>query len=374
MSGRGVGRRCFLKSALGASVFALGPWPLAPLDAPAEAGELKRRFAPVKISRERLIRTVVGLRPYRPEGFVVGAERSGEKLVIHNYGHGGAGVTLSWGSAAMAADLAREAGRGDFAVLGCGVMGLSTARLLQRRGGQVTIYAKGQPPETTSNISGALWYPTSSFNPQKIDQAFTEKFRLACRTSHRAFQDLVGDGYGVRWIETFLLRNEPPQNPELIGGAQLYPETLIHQDQLRHFGFPHVTQFNTMLIEPAVYLSALLRDFHLAGGKVVVKEFRGREEIAALREPVVFNCTGLGARTLFGDDKLIPVRGQLEVLLPQPEVDYCYLSGSLYMFPRRDGIILGGTFEHDRWSLDADANQTLLTLEGNARIMGGLRH
>ena len=131
MSGRGMGRRSFLKSALGASAFALGPWPLAP----AEAGELKRRFAPVKISRERLIRTVVGLRPYRPEGFVIGAERSGEKLFIHNYGHGGAGMTLSWGSAAMAADLAREAGRSDFAVLGCGVMGLSTARLLQRRGG-----------------------------------------------------------------------------------------------------------------------------------------------------------------------------------------------------------------------------------------------
>ena len=70
-----------------------------------------------------------------------------------------------------------------------------------------------------------------------------------------------------------------------------------------------------------------------------------------LREPVIFNCTGLGSRALFDDEELIPVRGQLEVLLPQPEIDYCYLSSG-YMFPRRDGIILGGTWDHDDWSLN----------------------
>ncbi len=83
-----------------------------------------------------------------------------------------------------------------------------------------------------------------------------------------------------------------------------------------------------MMIEPHTYLRALLRDFYIAGGKIVVKDFKKREEIVRLQEPIVFNCTGLGARDLFGDEKLGPVRGQLEVLLPQPEVDYCYLSGS----------------------------------------------
>jgi glycine/D-amino acid oxidase-like deaminating enzyme len=124
-----------------------------------------------------------------------------------------------------------------------------------------------------------------------------------------------------------------------------------------------------MMIEPHVYLRALLRDFYIAGGKIVVKEFKNRREITQLLEPVIFNCTGLGSRVLFDDQKLIPVRGQLEVLLPQPEVDYCYISGSGYMFPRRDGIILGGTFDHDDWSLQPNPDQTTGILEGHMGIM-----
>lgn len=365
-------RRNFLKSALGTGVFVLGQRHLSPWCSAAELLKPERQFFPVKVSRSRVIRTVVGLRPFRAEGFVVGVERFGKKIVIHNYGHGGAGMSLSWGTSTLAAEHARSTGRRRFAILGCGVMGLSTARLLQRRGGAVTIYAKNLPPETTSNVAGALWLPTSSYDPQSVTPEFLDQFRLAARISNREFQNLVGDNYGVRWLESYLLQGESAQERELPGGAQLYPETQVHRDPQRYFKFPHVTQFNTMLIEPATYLNALLRDFFLAGGKVVVKEFRSREEILALAETVILNCTGLGARTLFKDERLIPVRGQLEVLLPQPEIDYCYLFGSLYMFPRRDGIVLGGSFDYDDWSLEADANQTKRILDGHTDVMKGI--
>jgi len=350
--------------------------------------DAQRHFAPVKVSRDRVIREVVGLRPYRAEGFVVAAQRAGNKFLIHNYGHGGGGMTLSWGTASLAMDLAREAlisvplsrQRVDrssnrlFAVLGCGVSGLSTARLLQRNfNGGVTIYAKDLPPNTTSNISGAHWSPTTVFNPDSISTGFTEQFRRACRISNRAFQLLVGNDYGVRWLETFMFyRNEPDPSDELPGGNDLYPAIEIHRDAEHYFGFPFVKQFSTMLIEPSIYLSALLRDFYIAGGRVIVKDFQSREEIMRLPEPFVFNCTGLGARALFNDQKLGPVRGQLEVLIPQPEVDYCYLSRG-YMFPRRDGIILGGTFDHDDWSLEPRSDQAKGILDTHAEIMRGLK-
>jgi glycine/D-amino acid oxidase-like deaminating enzyme len=354
----------------------------------ALALEPERHFAPVKVSRDRVIREVVGLRPYRDEGFVVEAQRLGNKTLIHNYGHGGGGMTLSWGTATLAIDLAREAltstpssrrrvepsNARRFAVLGCGVSGLSTARLLQRHfNGGVTIYSKDLPPNTTSNISGAHWSPTTVFDPESVSAKFTEQFRQACRISNRAFQLLVSSEYGVRWLETFMFyRNAPAGDDELPGGNDLYPAIEIHRDPEHYFGFPYVKQFSTMMIEPSIYLAQLLRDFYISGGRVVVKEFRSHEEIMRLTEPVVFNCTGLGARALFSDQKLGPVRGQLEVLVPQPEVDYCYLSRG-YMFPRRDGIILGGTFDHDDWSLQPRADQAASILEVHADIMKGLK-
>src|SRR5205814_10085949 len=59
--------------------------------------ERRRVLAPVRVSAARVIREVVGLRPFRPSGFVVRAEGLGDKTLIHNYGHGGGGVSLSWG-------------------------------------------------------------------------------------------------------------------------------------------------------------------------------------------------------------------------------------------------------------------------------------
>lgn len=375
-------RRDFLRGALATSAVLMAARTRALAGFPVD-----RHFAPVKVARDRVIREVVGLRPYRAEGFVVDAERAGEKLLVHNYGHGGAGITLSWGTASLAVGILSEPGamrtpsrrarvpvKPRFAVLGAGVNGLSTARLLQRHfNGAVTIYARELPPETTSNIAGGFWLPTSVFDSAVVTARFTEQFRNACRISNRAFQLLAGTEYGVRWLETFeLYHDEDSLTRELPGGNELYPEQRFHRDPDHYFGFNYVRQYNTMLIEPSIYLGALLRDFYIAGGKVVVKEFRGREEVMRLPEPVIFNCTGLGARALFGDQKLGPVRGQLEILLPQPEIDYCYLANG-YMFPRRDGIVLGGTFNHDNWSLAPDPKHASRILEEHTDIMKGVK-
>ncbi len=86
-------------------------------------------------------------------------------------------------------------------MIGCGVTGLTTARQLQRRGFDVTIYAMSVPPDTTSNMSLAGFTPTSGLieNTRRTPE-WTEQFRRAAQIAYRQLQLLAGPYYGVSWI------------------------------------------------------------------------------------------------------------------------------------------------------------------------------
>jgi glycine/D-amino acid oxidase-like deaminating enzyme len=307
---------------------------------------------------DRVTRTTVGLRPYRAGGFVLRAEGRDGKTIVHDYGHGGGGMSLSWGTALLALDAALATEKRSAAVLGCGVVGLSTARVLQDAGFAVTIYARELPPLTTSNVSGAQWTPTSVFDDDRVDDAFRRTYARAARLAYLRYQTLLGEDYGVRWIENYHCYDDA--DAPFPGGAatalipDLYPDVATYGPGEHPFPTRYARRFLTMLIEPNRYLRALLRDYVERGGRVVVRAFRSAADVGALDEPLVMNCTGLGAKDLAGDDQLEPIRGQLSVLAPQPAVDYITLHGGHYMFPRSDGIVLGGTFQHGDANVEPD--------------------
>jgi D-amino-acid oxidase len=337
------------------------------------------RLARVKVAADRVIRTIAGLRPYRPSGFVVRSEKLDSKTVVHNYGHGGAGITLSWGTSQLAVDEGAKTGERDCAVIGCGVVGLSTARLLQERGYNPVIYTKAMPPSTTSNVAGGLWEPVSLFDQARVTPEFRKQFAEASRFAFRRYQSMAGDWYGVRWLPLYSLSRDaaheapPPESPNS-NVEPLYPEARQLARAEHPFDVPFVHRRQTMLIEPAIYLSALLRDFRISGGRTVVQDFAAARDLMALRENLIFNCTGLGARTLFNDAELTPIKGQLVFLLPQPEVDYCTVGPpGIYMFPRHDGIVLGGSFERGVENVENDAATTDRILRENAAVFGGMR-
>ncbi|MGQ0763037.1 MAG: FAD-dependent oxidoreductase [Acidobacteriota bacterium] len=347
--GYSIQRREFLKQGAFAGA-ALGAG-LKPADAalmsPDRVIRTKRKFAKVNVSWDRVIRISVGLRPHRLSGFLVKAERLGDKIVVHNYGHGGDGVTLSWGTSHLAVEEALRTAQTRYAVIGCGAVGLATARLLQQHGFDVTIYAKDLPLNTTSNHAGAVW---DAGVPR--DAKVRDLYMRAARLSHRYFQEMVGDSYGVRWIEKF---SQSTDKTRRIWSEDplhdLYPDFRELGRKEHPFPPPYVVRWFTMLIEPPIYLNAVLRDFLLAGGRIVVRDFPDLKALLELPEPVIMNCTGLGAKALFGDQELMPNKGQYTVLLPQPEIDYITgIAGD--MVPRKDGILLGGTSEPGVWTLE----------------------
>ncbi len=137
------------------------------------------------------------------------------------------------------------------------------------------------------------------------------------------------------------------------------------------FGVKVVDHYKTMLIEPPVYLNALTRDFQISGGRTIVRELSSAAELTGLPERLIVNCTGLGAKHLFDDQELTPIKGQLSALLPQPEIDYIMgAPDDVYMIPRRDGIMLGGSHQRGEWSLEPDPAIARRIFDGHERLQG----
>ena len=325
-------------------------------------------LAPVDVDESRVIRTMAGLRPYRRSGFVVRAEALGEKRLVHNYGHGGAGITLSWGTSKLAAELGLQGHGGPVAVLGSGAVGLATARLVQEAGFPVTIYAAALPPDTTSNIAGGQFHPFGLFRDDAVTPEWRAQFVRALDYSWRRFQIMVGDDYGIRWLPTYVQADSP--DAKVI--ANFPPINRMLNPAEHPFPVASVLRYDTMYVETGRYLRQMTRDVLLAGGRIEVRQFATPADIGALPESLVINCTGLGSRELFGDQELRPARGQLAILEPQPEVRYAYTVDG-YMFPRADGIILGGTFELDQWDATPQPDAIARILAVHKRFFAGFR-
>jgi len=204
------------------------------------------------------------------------------------------------------------------------------------------------------------------------------QFERAARIAHRVYQLMIGDEYGVHWREQYNLSDSDDDGDA--GAVSDYdrlrdlfpaPRTLNQSDN--PFPVRYARVDNMMYIEPSVYLTAVLRDFYIAGGRVRRIAFAEPGQLAGLPESVVVNCTGLGSRELFADREMTPIKGQLSALIPQPEVDYAMTMGGLYMFPRRDGIMLGGTFENGVETMEPNLKAQQRIIAGHQRIFGGMR-
>ncbi|MBY0493044.1 MAG: FAD-binding oxidoreductase [Cyanobacteria bacterium] len=383
-------RRSLIKfggmAALGFALEGCAPTTAKPQLAPKRP---QLRLPPVNISYDRIIRTTIGLRPHRPSGFVLKADKLDGKTLIHNFGHGGSGMSLSWGTASMATDLALPHTERKAAVLGSGVVGLTSARELQRHGFDVTIYAATVPPDTTSNMSLAGWTPTSGLVDNQLRTTEWDlQVRQAARIAYRRLQLLAGSHYGVSWIKQYQPTDNDPStpnpnpNPNPILPLELQGPRVVLGPGEHPFQTRYCVERDEMRIEPSIYLDALMTDFLNWGGKVVIRKFASPAEIATLSENVIVNCTGLGAKEIFKDPELVPLKGQLVVLIPQAEINYGTNgigrqlppdSGFVHMMPRSDGIILGGTSIRDNWSLDVEEKERQRVVDLHIELFNSMR-
>jgi glycine/D-amino acid oxidase-like deaminating enzyme len=287
---------------------------------------------------------IAGVRPYRNGSYRLDAETISQKFIVHNYGHGGAGITLSWGCASKVRDIVQShlvsAPDTKAAVLGAGAMGLTAATLLANLGLTVTIYSDRQPLETTSSKAGGQW-AVSVVEFAGKERELTDIIKFA----YTRFKGSIGQGFGVSEQPNYTAT--PSHNLDVV--IQLAPGLIPPRESLPRLPFEGHTKpgfvYRTLLIEPPVFLARLEADLRARGVTFVNKKFANRSDMLnSVPEKIVVNCTGLGSMKLFSDTKMQPIKGQLAMLPAQPALQYLY-GQSGYMFPRADHVVIGGTFE-----------------------------
>lgn len=245
--------------------------------------------------------------------------------------------------------------------------------------GETVILAVGAGAGAGGGGGGAaatvfLWHPLTT----RSGRPYEQQFMAAAQFAYRRYQFLPGQRYGVKWMRNYFLSNDGFSETGLHGTQSILRAMIpefrdLGPGEHPFSGYKQVRQMDTMLVEPPIYLAAMLDEVMLAGGRIVVRELPDRAAVSALPEKLVFNCTGLGAKALFGDEELTPLKGQLTFLLPQPEVQYAVLAGELYMFPRSDGILLGGTHEAGVWSLEPDMAKKREIVAGHAALFNSFK-
>ncbi|TMJ88980.1 MAG: FAD-binding oxidoreductase [Alphaproteobacteria bacterium] len=308
---------------------------------------------------------LVGIRPHREGGVCLKLDdelipsRHGSKFLIHNYGHGGAGITLSFGCASVVADhvatLKREIRRPSIAVIGCGVIGLTVAAELRRRWRnlRITIYAKDlDVRRTTSFVAAGQFEPSGicaeyeSEEEKKILADYLRRSRDRIMELHRSSH---WHTYGIALRRDYTL--------DQWNGAydECTPHDVVPQYRSGTLPFAKLNiigrEYRTWLINPTILLPQLVAELKRSGVRLRKRQFASRDDFAALRESIIVNCTGYGAKALMNDDDVVAKRGHLVVLRRTLPKQFYFFSGGcgnrriMYAFCRHSDIVVGGTVE-----------------------------
>jgi FAD dependent oxidoreductase len=326
-------------------------------------------LAPIRAHTDRLFDIKVCIRPFRTKGPNLDVEQIGDAMVVHNYGHGGSGWSLSWGSANMAVQKAMSASPRQVAVIGCGIIGLTSAITAQRAGAQVTIYTRELLPRTRSVRANGSWTPDSRISlaaeaPANFGATWEEMARMSWKTL-RSYLGLPGNP--VTFTDHYRLSDTPfgqpvppdpgipPLPPPTWAGAptqesdfgtyadriaDLTPKSQVLTDDNNPFPVKHVSRTTQMFFNFTEYGQLLMSNFYAAGGKIVMRDFHTPGELAGLPEKVIINCPGYAAHDWWKDKAMVPVRGQTGWLIPQPEVNYAMTYRNVQILSKSDGIMV----------------------------------
>ena len=268
----------------------------------------------------------------------------------------------------------RMSARPRVAVVGAGVIGLSTAVCLAETYGRqldITVIAEHFSPDTTSDRAGATIKP---FIPPSTSGASSEHSALLARWSTATF-DRCRQLYesperlnsGVHLIPGYKMYphiEPPPWWSNLVQDFRVLTREEASEADLPVDDYGTFWSYTTYFIRGKFHLPWLLKRFRDSGGLVEQRRVGSLSELQGY--DVIVNCTGLGARELVGDESVYPYRGQIVVLRNSIGLRHFYEGLEVpgictHVFPFEDVIIIGGILDTHNYSttVDPDTNEDI---------------
>lgn len=229
----------------------------------------------------------------------------------------------------------------NIAVIGAGVSGLTTAHCLRRAGHSVRIFTEKLPMETTSAVAAAIWFP---YRVGPVEEAL-----LWSKRTFEVFKAMSSDGAGAGVSMVDLLLLESAWEPWWLGAVPAGHARRAEPSELVD-GFPAGWVVQVPMVETQLYLPWLAEQLQGMDVRIITRKLGHVQEVAGEFDVVVI-CAGLGARELVGDSEVHAIRGQILRVDAAAGARYIIADEmpgmteqeSTYIFPRQDGIILGGT-------------------------------
>ena len=224
-------------------------------------------------------------------------------------------------------------------IVGAGISGMSTAFLLTGKGHHITICAAVFSPDITSNRAAAFWFPYHIRNDKRGVEW--------CNTSYAYYKDFTqqpATGISMRQLKKVLRKGVAEEEPVWIDFMPEGSYSILKGAEVEE-SIETIYDVTVPLIETQLFLPWLQQQLVEKGVEFKTARI---DDLDVLTKDcdLVINCSALGARKLCKDTAVIPVRGQVILLEPIPDMPI-YLDNEklLYVVPRKDAIIVGGTYE-----------------------------
>ncbi|XP_015758697.1 PREDICTED: D-aspartate oxidase-like [Acropora digitifera] len=198
-------------------------------------------------------------------------------------------------------------------IIGGGVVGMTSALQLLSKGYKVTVVAKeyASPVASdkciTSEIAGALWEWPPAVCGRHTDEKSLERSKVWCMDSYAKFMELA---MNQRKLEP-TSDNQCFTSKIRLKIFQARRRRSVNTDT----GVVDAYQHMAPMVDTVVYMQWLYKQCKDKGCRFVHREIKGllRDQAEQLKKKynadLIFNCSGLSAKELAGDEDVYPLRG-----------------------------------------------------------------